>query len=72
MRLEKNNKLKPNYKNIWMVGGAMLTKEFLRLKLADEIIITIIPIILGAGTLFFDYIGKEQLLHLKDVTAYKD
>ena len=30
------------------------------------------PIILGGGTLFFDYIGKEQLLHLKDVKAYKD
>ena len=42
-----------------MVGGAKLTKEFMRLKL-------------GGGTLFFDYIGQEQLLHLKDVTAHKD
>ena len=30
------------------------------------------PIILGDGTLFFDYIGQEQLLHLKDVKAFKD
>ena len=30
------------------------------------------PIILGGGTLFFDYIGQEQLLHLKDVKAYSD
>lgn len=66
------NKLKPKYHNIWMVGGTMLTKEFLRLELADDINITIIPILLGNGTLFFDYIGKEQLLHLKDVTAFKD
>jgi hypothetical protein len=29
------------------------------------------PIILGDGTLFFDYIEQEQTLHLKDVTAYK-
>ncbi len=29
------------------------------------------PIILGDGTLFFDQIGQEQPLHLKDVTAYK-
>ncbi len=29
------------------------------------------PIILGDGTLFFDHIGQEQALHLKDVTAYK-
>ena len=67
-----NNELRSTYKNIWMVGGAILTKEFIRLKLADEINITIIPILLGDGTLFFDFIEKEQLLHLKDVTAFKD
>ena len=64
--------LKPKYKNIWLVGGAMVTKEFLRSKLADEIIISIMPIILGDGLLFFDFIGEEQKLHLKDVKAYKD
>ncbi|MEL6917624.1 MAG: dihydrofolate reductase family protein [Bacteroidota bacterium] len=67
-----NGHLKPNYKNIWMVGGALLTKDFLRLGLADEINITIVPILLGDGTLFFDFIGTEQPLHLKDVTAYTD
>ena len=67
-----NDRLKPNYRNIWLVGGAMLAKDFIRLKLADDIIISIIPVILGDGTLFFDYIGQEQRLHLKDVTAYKD
>ncbi|MEM1260440.1 MAG: dihydrofolate reductase family protein [Bacteroidota bacterium] len=66
------NKLKSQFNNIWMVGGAMLTKEFLRLGLADELNITIIPILLGDGILFFDYIGKEIPLHLKDVTAFKD
>ena len=40
-------------------------------KLADEIRLSVIPIILGDGLLFFDHIGQEQLLHLKDVTAYK-
>ena len=65
-------RLKPNYYNIWMVGGTMLTKEILRLGLADDINITIIPTLLGKGTLFFDFIGKEQHLHLKDVTAFKD
>lgn len=67
-----NDRLKPIYKNIWMVGGAKLTKEFIRLGLADDIIISIMPIILGDGLLFFDYIGKEQKLHLKNVTAYSD
>ena len=27
-----DEQLKPNYKNVWLVGGAMLTKEFIRLK----------------------------------------
>ena len=66
-----NERLKPNYKNVWLVGGAMLAKDFIRVKLADEIRLSIIPIILGDGTLFFDHIGQEQALHLKDVTAYK-
>ncbi|MFC4720967.1 dihydrofolate reductase family protein [Geojedonia litorea] len=67
-----NDKLKPKFQNIWMVGGSMLTKEFLKLGIADEINITIIPTLLGDGTLFFDYIGKEIPLHLKNVTAFKD
>lgn len=66
-----NNKLKPNYKNIWVVGGAALVKDFIRQKLADEIRLSVLPILLGDGTLFFDYIGLEQRLHLKNVTAYK-
>lgn len=67
-----NDRLKPSYKNIWLVGGAMLAKEFIRLKLVDDIVIAIMPIILGDGTLFVDHIGQERLLHLKDVTAYKN
>ena len=67
-----HKQLKPNYQNIWFVGGSVVTKEMLRLELVDEIIQSIMPIILGEGILFFDFIGKEQSLHLKDVTAYKD
>src|SRR5215213_5205447 len=66
-----DERLKPNYKNVWLVGGAMLVKDFIRLKLADEIRLSVLPIILGDGTLFFDHIEQEQALHLKDVKAYK-
>ena len=64
-------RLKPNYKNVWLVGGAKLVKDFIRLNLADEIRQSILPVILGDGTPFFDQIGQEQALHLKGVTAYK-
>jgi dihydrofolate reductase len=66
-----NERLKPNYKNVWLVGGAEVTKDFIRLKLADEIRQSILPIMLGDGIPFFDQIGQEQALHLKNVTAYK-
>lgn len=67
-----NERLKLNFKNVWMVGGAMLAKDFIRLKLANEIRVTIMPLILGDGKMFFDHIGQEQALHLKDLTAYKN
>jgi len=67
-----SERLKPKYKNVWLVGGSLLAKDFIRLKLTDEIRVSVLPIILGDGTLFFDHIGLEQILHLKDVTAYKN
>jgi len=67
-----NDLLKPNFKIIWVVGGAKVTKDFIQLKLADDIRLSLMPVILGDGLLFFDYIGKEERLHLKNVTAYKD
>jgi len=67
-----NERLKPNYKNVWIAGGALLAKDFIRLKLADDIRLSVLPIILGEGILFFDQVGFEQSLHLKDVTAYKN
>ena len=67
-----NEQLRIRFRNVWVVGGAMLTKDFIRQKLANEIRITILPIILGDGLLFFDHIGQEQVLRLKDTTAYKN
>jgi len=66
-----HERLKPNYRNVWLVGGAMLAKDFIRANLADEIRLSVLPVILGDGTLFFNHLGQERALHLKDVTAYK-
>ncbi|HET9746316.1 MAG TPA: dihydrofolate reductase family protein [Chitinophagaceae bacterium] len=67
-----NERLKPHYRNVWVVGGAKLTNDFIHLSLADEIRQSILPIMLGEGTRFFDEAGQEQALHLKNVTAYKN
>lgn len=67
-----NDRLKPNFKNVWLVGGASLVKDFLRLQLANEIVVTMLPTLLGDGLLFFDHVQREQALDLKDVIAYKN
>ncbi|MBS1504523.1 MAG: dihydrofolate reductase [Bacteroidetes bacterium] len=67
-----NERLKPNYKNVWVVGGAMLAGDFIRSKLADQIRLSVIPVILGDGLRFFDHIGDEYALHLEEATAHKN
>jgi dihydrofolate reductase len=66
-----NERLKPNYQHVWVAGGAALARDFITTKLADEIRLSVMPVILGDGTLLFNHIGQEQTLHLIDVTAYK-
>lgn len=67
-----NERLKPKFKNVWIVGGSALTRDMIRLKLADEIRISILPIILGDGLPFFDQTGLELPLQLTDSKAYKN
>ena len=67
-----NKQLRSRHKNIWIVGGSMLTKELIRQQFVDEIVVSILPILLGDGLLFFDFIGHECSLHLKTVNTYKD
>jgi len=64
--------LAPRYRNIWLVGGAMLGQSFLRLGLVDEIRLMIAPVTLGDGLQLFGDSGTEQKWHLKDVVAYKN
>jgi dihydrofolate reductase len=66
-----NERLTPRYRNIWLVGGAMLCQSFLRLGLVDEIRLSIAPILLGDGLRLFGDSSTEQRWRLKDVVAYK-
>ena len=63
--------LTPQYGNIWLVGGAILCRSFLRLGLVDEIRLAIVPILLGDGLRLFDDSYTERRLRLKNVVAYK-
>src|SRR5277367_4696888 len=65
-------KLAPRYRNIWLVGGAILCQHFLSLGMVDEIRLTIAPVLLGDGLRLFGDSGTEQEWHLKNVVAYKN
>jgi dihydrofolate reductase len=67
-----NEILAPRYKNIWLVGGAMLSQSFLRLGLVDEIRLMIAPVTLGEGLSLFGDSGIEQKWHLTNVVAYRN
>jgi dihydrofolate reductase len=65
-------KLAPRFRNIWLVGGAMLCQRFLSLGLVDEIRLTIAPVLLGDGLRLFGDLVTEARWDLKNVVAYKN
>ena len=65
-------KLAPRYRNIWLVGGAILCQRFLELGLVDEITLTIAPVLLGEGLRLFGNSLTEKKWNLKNVVAYKN
>jgi dihydrofolate reductase len=64
--------LAPRYRNIWLVGGAMLCQRFLELGLVDEINLTMAPVLLGEGLRLFGGSLTEKRWNLKNVVAYKN
>lgn len=65
-------KLAPRFRNIWLVGGAMLCQRFLELGLVDEMRLTIAPVLLGDGLPLFGGLTKQTNWDLKNVVAYKN
>lgn len=60
-----------NGKNIYCDGGAEIINELLRQDLIDELIISIIPILLGNGTRLFKDNRPEQQLKLLNVKSFE-
>jgi len=72
LRALVREKLAPRYRNIWLVGGALLSQRFLELGLVDEIRLTLAPVLLGDGLRLFGGSPAEQRWELKNVTAYRN
>lgn len=63
-------KSKPG-KNIFCDGGAEIVNELLKAQLFDELIISVIPVILGEGIRLFHDGIPEQILQLIDSKSFE-
>jgi dihydrofolate reductase len=67
-----NERLRPRFRNIWVVGGGAVAGACLRLRLADEVLYSIVPILIGDGIRFFAALDRDVPLHLAEVKAYRN
>jgi dihydrofolate reductase len=66
-----DTRLRPHYRDIWVVGGGKLAGDCVRSGVADEIRYSILPIRIGKGIGFFDGLDCDVRLHLLETRAYK-
>ena len=59
-------------KDIWLVGGGDIISTFLNLKFVDELILSVIPVMLGKGIPLFKNITEERKLELIKTTEYAE
>ena len=64
-------RLKPDFRSIWFVGGGDVSASCLRLGLADEVRYSILPVVIGDGLSFFEGLDRDVALHLLEAKAYK-
>ncbi len=57
-------------KNIWLFGGASLTRSLLNLGLVDELSLAVHPLILGSGKPLFSAINHRIPLTLTGTKTY--
>ncbi len=57
-------------KDIWLNGGGKLVTAFMDAGLIDEVILTIIPIVLGDGIPLLDRLNKRVGLKLIEANSY--
>ena len=65
-----NERLRPAFRSIWVVGGGAVCGECLRLGLADEVRYSIVPVVIGHGISFFEKLDRDYALHLTEAKAY--
>lgn len=56
--------------DVWLVGGAELVRGFRELGLVDETILTVLPVILGAGPRLYPEGGLGESLELLEAKSW--
>lgn len=64
--------LKKKEKDSWLVGGASLIAQFINNNLLDEIIITIVPRLIGKGIPLCSDLNEIQKLKLQETKSFSD
>jgi dihydrofolate reductase len=65
-----NERLRPAFRSIWVVGGGAVCGECLGRGLADDVRYSILPVVIGDGIRFFENVDNDVALHLAEVQAY--
>lgn len=59
-------------KNIWLIGGEKIISSFFNHDIIDEIILFVVPVVLGKGIPLFSNIQKETKLELIKVINHNN
>ena len=57
-------------KDVWVVGGGLLIRDFLDARLVDEMTVAVHPVVLGGGTPLFPPGSPRHKLRLAHVYSY--
>jgi dihydrofolate reductase len=59
-------------KDVWILGGADLARQFLNRGLIDELVLSLVPVILAEGIRLFEGIGGRISLTLREVKQFDE
>jgi len=67
---ELGKKVRKEKKDTWLIGSAALAASFFNEGLVDEMILSVMPLVLGKGMPLFTGIEKHLPLKLEEVTNF--
>ena len=57
-------------RNVWVIGGGNVASQFADAKLLDDVIVTVVPVVLGSGKPLFDRALPGGPMQLAGTTAF--